>query len=667
MIAAWMIYTMAVGFLLYAAAMGTEYVTRALRLPTRFPWLLAMTATVALSGRALSGGGNASRPAPIASSRARSIRAEAPPPITDRRTSFGSATPPPITVHRTSFGGAIIETSIARFRLIGRSVGGSVSRIDVSTFDRWNPALIVAWAASSGLVMAWLIVSLLRLRRLARRLTPGTVASRAVLVSEDVGPALLGILRTRIILPRWVLELPPAEQEIIVAHERQHAAAFDPGLVCASMCIVAIQPWNPALWMLLARLRLAVEADCDRRVLGEGNDVRAYGQLLVEMYERTSGLSPHVAFAERASNLERRIRRITSRPRLFSAAVGASAIAASVFATAAWTTSAPTRTTPLVSPAVGPSAIVASLLAAVPRRTPVPLRSIAPSPTDALTKPFAAESGHEEPPVTVPSESRPAESPMVIFRQIVIAADDANDVTRAARLADSVADLLRRGGPFDSLAKQFHDTSVHELTNVLIPSPVDSMPPYYQKGFAGARAGDIVVFQVPGLRRPRFVVAQLLTVHGGESQQIPAPRSTLAQGVPPEVFARMQEDVKRLEAWVQRTRQASPIHVTMVSANQAEFSLAVPQDSIMHTVVFRGRAEIVWRSGADSLYSLRTPNPPTSATPSLNFPPPHGLTPLRSSRSIPRARCTSRQLRMAVSLRPAKVGISFFAEMQRVL
>ena len=410
MIAAWMIYTMAVGFLLYAAAMGAEYVSRAVRLPTRFAWMLAMTAAVALSGSALLGGGKASRPAPIASSRARSIRVEAPASITDRRTSFGSATPPPITDHRTSFGGATVETSVARFRTIERSVGGSISRIDVSAFDRWNPALIIAWAGSSALAMVWLLVSLLRLRRLARRLTPGTVASRAVLVSEDVGPALLGILRTRIVLPRWVLELPPAEQEIIVAHERQHAAAFDPGLVCASMCIVAIQPWNPALWMLLARLRLAVEADCDRRVLGEGCDARAYGQLLVEMYERTSGLSPHVAFAERASNLERRIRRITSRPRLFSAAVGASAIAATVFATAAWTTSAPTRTTPLVSPAVGPSAIVASLLAAVPRRTPVPLRSIAPSPADTLTKPFAAESGHEEPQVIVPSESRPAES-----------------------------------------------------------------------------------------------------------------------------------------------------------------------------------------------------------------------------------------------------------------
>ncbi len=50
MIAAWMLYTMAVGFLLYAAAMGAEYVTRALRVPARFVWLFAMMTTIVSQG-----------------------------------------------------------------------------------------------------------------------------------------------------------------------------------------------------------------------------------------------------------------------------------------------------------------------------------------------------------------------------------------------------------------------------------------------------------------------------------------------------------------------------------------------------------------------------------------------------------------------------------------
>ena len=404
MIAAWMMYTMAVGFLLYAAAMGAEYVTRALRVPARFVWLFAMMTTVVLAGRALSSSERPVRPAPLLLNNRRSIRLETPGSIAEPSTSAGSVSRRPTSEGRTSVGPTTVEKSLARFSSIGRAVGGAVSRIDVRALDRWNRTLIIAWIALSALAVGWLLMSFLRLRRLAGELTAETIANRVVLVSEDVGPALLGILRTRIVLPRWVLELPPAEQEIIVAHERQHAVAFDPALVCASMCIVALQPWNVVLWTLLARLRLAVEADCDRRVLGEGGDVRAYGQLLVAMYERTSGLAPHVAFVERGSSLERRIRRITSRPRLFSVAVGASAIAATVFAAAAWKTSAPTRTTPLVSSAVGPSAIVASVLAAVPQKTPAPPRSAAPSET--LTKSSAVESGHEEPQVTVPSESQ---------------------------------------------------------------------------------------------------------------------------------------------------------------------------------------------------------------------------------------------------------------------
>src|SRR4029077_19960574 len=120
MIAAWMLYTMAVGFLLYAAAMGTEYVTRALRLRTRFAWLLAMTAAVAFSGRALLRRSDAPHPAPITSSTPSSIRLDAPAPSIGR----GMTLPP-----------AAIQTSVARLKTIERSLGGSVSRIGVSAFD----------------------------------------------------------------------------------------------------------------------------------------------------------------------------------------------------------------------------------------------------------------------------------------------------------------------------------------------------------------------------------------------------------------------------------------------------------------------------------------------------------------------------------------------------
>jgi beta-lactamase regulating signal transducer with metallopeptidase domain len=555
MIAAWMMYTVVVTFLLFTAALAAEHVTRALRVPARFAWLFAMTAAVALSGRALLHGKDAPRQAPLASGGTPSLRVDPSASNIEGGAKAGSATGVSIAVRRPSAGSARIETSLARLSAVERALVASASRIDMSALDRWNRTLIVAWIASSALVASWLLISFLRLARLAGRLARQTVGDHSVLVSEDVGPALLGILRTRIVLPRWVLELPPAERDIIVAHEREHAAAYDPALICATMCLVALEPWNVVLWVLLSRMRLAVEADCDQRVLGETGDARAYGQLLVAMYERTSGVSPHVAFAERASNLERRIRRITSRPRLVSTAVGASAIAVTLFATAAWKTPAPART--------------------FPRSTP-------PFTSDSITKPVAAEAAPAEPELTVRRSSMPSESLTVTFRQIVIAASDSSDIARVARLADSVADLLRRRVPFDTLAKQFHDYAGREMTSVTTPWPVDSLPPSYQKGLAGARLGDIVLFQIPGSpqrrRVPKFVVAQVLSIQPRDVHQAPEPRSALAE--PPFAAVRAETSV---------------IHVTIESANQAEYRLVVPQDSTTRPIrVIRGRAEFIW-------------------------------------------------------------------------
>ena len=73
-------------------------------------------------------------------------------------------------------------------------------------------------------------------------------------------------------------------------------------------------PWNVALWYAFGRLRLAIEADCDRRVLAAHPDVRAYGSLLVDVSERTlAGAAPLAALAESATHLARRIHLMTAR------------------------------------------------------------------------------------------------------------------------------------------------------------------------------------------------------------------------------------------------------------------------------------------------------------------------------------------------------------------
>ena len=134
-----------------------------------------------------------------------------------------------------------------------------------------------------------------------------------VLLSGNTGPAVVGCFGARIVVPEWVLHLPAEQQRLIVTHEREHAQARDPLLLAAARVAVALAPWNLALWWQLRRLQLAVEVDCDRRVLAGPANVERYGALLLEVGLRSARpWLPAPAFSEPTSFLERRIRAMTA-------------------------------------------------------------------------------------------------------------------------------------------------------------------------------------------------------------------------------------------------------------------------------------------------------------------------------------------------------------------
>ncbi|MEW5931905.1 MAG: M56 family metallopeptidase, partial [Gemmatimonadota bacterium] len=165
------------------------------------------------------------------------------------------------------------------------------------------------------------------------------VAGEPVLVSPATGPAVVGFLRGRIVLPAWALEWDDESQRLMVEHEREHLRARDPLLLLLALAAAAAVPWNAALWWQLRRLRLAMEVDCDARVLRRRPDVRAYGLLLLEVGRvAASPRVPVLALTEPPSFLERRIRTMTSRTarrRVRRAALAAALCAGSVLLAAA--------------------------------------------------------------------------------------------------------------------------------------------------------------------------------------------------------------------------------------------------------------------------------------------------------------------------------------------
>lgn len=233
-----------------------------------------------------------------------------------------------------------------------------VATLDPSLLARLQPtagmevllerAWLVSTVAALLLLAGWFLALSLMPRRWPRR----RVDDEDVRVSATAGPAVFGVLLPSIVVPGWLLDCPAEVRRLALLHEREHIAARDPALLAAGAFLVALVPWNPIAWWLLVRLRGAVEIDCDRRVLGRGADVRAYGTMLLGVAGRGTAPLAAVALVEPAVLLERRIVAMTRKPirRRAARAFGLLSITGlAIFA--ACRMDAPTSPEPLVEPA----------------------------------------------------------------------------------------------------------------------------------------------------------------------------------------------------------------------------------------------------------------------------------------------------------------------------
>ncbi len=237
-----------------------------------------------------------------------------------------------------------------------------------SALTRADAPLAVAWLMLSAALIAHFLCGTIALAWMRQWWRRDTVQGVDVLVSEATGPALVGALSPAIVVPEWTLAMDAEQVALMLRHEQEHRRARDGQLLTLAHFALIAMPWNVALWWQLMRLRVAVELDCDARVLRDA-DARSYGDLLLEVARprRRLALMGATAFAERASQLERRIRAIgqrrgsaSRRARLGAAAVGV------VVVSAAWVAprppappraSHPTLPAPVAKPAPHDSSV----------------------------------------------------------------------------------------------------------------------------------------------------------------------------------------------------------------------------------------------------------------------------------------------------------------------
>lgn len=176
-----------------------------------------------------------------------------------------------------------------------------------------DTTLAWCWLAATSALLLSIVVLTIRARRLIAGSETGLMSAMPVRVTRDIGPALVGVLDYEIVVPRWCFALSRRDQALIIAHEREHARAFDPVMIWVAAIAIILFPWNVSLWYLMKRLRGSIELDCDARVLRESEDVHEYGSLLLKVGARSSTRPLFAAaLGERSSELQRRIRAMSS-------------------------------------------------------------------------------------------------------------------------------------------------------------------------------------------------------------------------------------------------------------------------------------------------------------------------------------------------------------------
>lgn len=153
----------------------------------------------------------------------------------------------------------------------------------VAPRPRVHRMLGVMWGLASSLLLLRLGLVANRLRRTPSIAAPPELADDGIVVTRSLGPAAFGVVRARMFLPRWVLELPADERDLVLRHEREHVREKDPQLLFVCATLTALLPWHlPLLWCA-RRLRVAMELDCDARVIRSGVCRAAYAHLLVRL------------------------------------------------------------------------------------------------------------------------------------------------------------------------------------------------------------------------------------------------------------------------------------------------------------------------------------------------------------------------------------------------
>ena len=112
-------------------------------------------------------------------------------------------------------------------------------------------------------------------------LPPFAAARVPVLAIADAGPCAFGWVDVCVLVPTALRERPEEERLAVYLHELAHIARADVGRGYADEAWRLLWWWQPSVWALLSRVRLAREHEVDALVVGRTGGMRAYVEALL--------------------------------------------------------------------------------------------------------------------------------------------------------------------------------------------------------------------------------------------------------------------------------------------------------------------------------------------------------------------------------------------------
>jgi bla regulator protein BlaR1 len=217
----------------------------------------------------------------------------------------------------TLLGGALREAGAPRFELAEWPAGFDVLAQPMPAALFWTPlvtTLAGVWALGFAVVVGVWVRRALEVRRFLRESAPYALsAPHAVrglevrVSTELLEPALVGILRPALLLPRGIADFTQAQLAAVLEHELAHWRRRDNLTAATHMLVEAVFWFHPLVWWIGARLVEERERACDEAVVRAGHDGRTYAEAILNVCERYVASALKCAAGISGADLKRRV------------------------------------------------------------------------------------------------------------------------------------------------------------------------------------------------------------------------------------------------------------------------------------------------------------------------------------------------------------------------